>query len=44
MNPTLTLDDQIGECLKSIETTYDYELCTIKNSFSNMKGAHYASK
>ena len=38
MNPTLTLDEQVGECLKRIDREYDYELCAIKNSFPNMKG------
>ena len=41
MNPTLNLDEHIGECLKTIDKAYDYELCAIKNSFSNMKGKQY---
>ena len=44
MNPTLKLDDHIGECLKSIDIAYDYELCATKKSFSNKKGKHYGSK
>ena len=35
MNPTLTLDEQVCECLKVIDRAYDYELCAIVNSFKH---------
>ena len=31
------------ECLKSIDITYDYELCAIKNSYQTWKGKHNGS-
>ena len=37
MNPTLNLDEHVGECFKVIDRSYDYELCAIINSFPNVK-------
>ena len=44
MNPTLTLDEQVCECLKSINIAYDYEICAIKNLFQTWKGKQCGSK